>query len=399
MDAARADVLAARHHLAAHGWIARNAESFRHLPPPDAALWLGDEKAELAPASVQRDWQVEVIAGAPTAVDARWLDAADPAQRAELLAGLPVPGQGEGAPFAWAHRALLRGGLRLRVTAAPNGEPAWVRVLHRASAAVEAPLLVVDLERGARCVLVEVHERNGDATTVQNLQVHVRVGAGASLQHLRVASPQAADHVAHHVDVHLEADARYDQALLATGSRYHLQRSALELRGAGAAARNGAVLLSANAALDHQVQVRHDAARTHSSIEMLALGSGSARIVGNANSLIAAGSDAARVRQRLTGIPTSGQPRLVLRPHLEIHHDDVEAAHGATWGALPQDALFLARQRGLDERTALAMIIEGMAAATLARAVDEAGVLEQAGFEALLARAVAGHLAKEAAHG
>ena len=43
MDLARADAQAARSHLAAQGWIARKAESFRHLPPPAAPLWVPEE--------------------------------------------------------------------------------------------------------------------------------------------------------------------------------------------------------------------------------------------------------------------------------------------------------------------------------------------------------------------
>ena len=101
-----------------------------------------------------------------------------------------------------------------------------------------------------------------------------------------------------------------------------------------------------------------------------ALASGAARAVVNAYTRIAPGAADAEVRQRLTGVPTGGQPRLVLRPHLEIQHDQVQAAHGATWGALPEDALFYARQRGLDDATARALIIEGMARAVLERCLD-----------------------------
>ena len=90
----------------------------------------------------------------------------------------------------------------------------------------------------------------------------------------------------------------------------------------------------------------------------------------------------------------------MLRPHLEIHHDQVQAAHGATWGKLPEEALFHARQRGLDERTAQALILEGMARSVLARAVDDTQFPEALRLDAALAAAVARHLAKqEARHG
>ena len=407
MNEARADALAARSHLAAHGWIPRNAEAFRHLPPPDAALWLGErDPLPPDPAPAPRGWDLAPVpASAASAVDARWLDAADPAQRRELLAGLPLSGDDAAAPFAWAHRALLRQGLRLRVRPLPDGGELYLRVRQRPGDAIEAPLLVIELEPGARCVLLETHEADGAAAPsarVQNLQVHVMAGEDASLRHLRVALPRAQDQLAHHVHVRLQAGAVYEQALLAGGSGYHLQRTVLDLDHPQARARTGGVLLAADACIDHQVCVHHGARDTTSGVDVLALGSGSAKLVANAHTTIAPGADDANARQRLAGVPTRGQPRVVLRPHLEIHHDQVQAAHGATWGALPEDALFYARQRGIAEADAKAMIAMGMGAAVFARALGDADALETSGLATRLADAIAVHLAggtKEHEHG
>lgn len=401
MDIARADALAARSHLARQGWIARRAESFRHLPPPDAALWLGDTDAAPADevAALTDGWTLCPVPGAPTGdIQVRWLDAADPGQRSELLAGLPPPGDDEAAPFAWAHRALVRQGLRLRIR--PGAEPSLLHLRHLPVSAAEAPLLVIELLPGARCMLLETHEREGAAAIAQNLQVHVRLAEGADLRHLRVAAPARGDRVAHHLHVRLAQDANYAQSLLATGSEYHLQRNVIDLQGARATARTGAVLLDHASALEQQVLARHAAPHTRSAVEMLALASGAARVVGNAHTHIAAGCDEAQTRQRLAGVPTGGNPRIVLRPHLEILHDQVQAAHGATWGALPEEALFHARQRGLDERTAKALILQGLARAALTRAVDDAPLPECLRMDTALDAAVARHLAaQEARHG
>jgi Fe-S cluster assembly protein SufD len=388
MDHARADALAARSHLAAQGWIPRNAETFRHLPPPDAPTWLGAQEAS-HDAKLSTAWKLD---GADASVQASWLDAADPGQRFALVAGLPAPGsEGEAAPFAWAHRALVRDGVRLRV--APGPAPVVLRVTRDAHEGVEAPLLVVELLPGAQCVLVETHA----GMAAQNLQVHVRLGTGARLDHWRVVQPRAVAQVAHHVRVHLAEAADYRQRLLATGAAYHLQRTQLDLDGPGAAADARGVLLAADAALEQQVHSRHAVAGTRSAVETLALGSGAARIVANASTLIEAGCTGANARQRLAGIPTAGQPKLILRPHLEIHHDNVQAAHGATWGALPEEALFHARQRGLGEAAATAMIVEGLARALLSSGEADA----PAGLEDALAAAVRDHLAptREQRHG
>jgi len=407
MDSARADALSARSRIAAGHWITRNAESFRHLPPPPAELWLGDAVPTPAPGCdasplAGAGWTLHPVGTSPQGrVDARWLDATDPDQRTELFEGLPAPGGEDAAPFAWAHRALCRRGLRLRIgdAAHGNGETVWLQLRHQPRAEVEAPLLVIDLLPGVDCVLIEVHDRSPERESascrrsiVQNLQVHLRLGRNASLRHLRIAAPGPGDHVAHHVHARLDRGAVYHQGLLATGCGYHLQRSAIDLPGARASARTAGVLFANGSALEQQVGVTHGAGRTSSAVEALALGSGNARIVVNAHSRIDPGADEAEVRQRLNGIPTGGQPKLVLRPQLEIHHDRVQAAHGATWGALPEDALFYAAQRGLGEREARALIIEGMASASLARCLDRPDLMEMLGVDGLLGRTVARHL-------
>lgn len=409
MDSVRADTLAARHRLQSQGWIARHAEHFRHLPPPAAEVWLGDSADEVCAAHplAGAGWTLHPLgASAQGRVEARWLDAADAGQRAELLAGLPAPADaGDAAPFAWAHRALCRHGLRLRIGADQRaaGTPedvVWLQLRHQPRAAVEAPLLVLELQPGAQVVLVERHERDVTAcrhAAVQNLQLHLRLGEGARLRHLRVVAPGPLDSVAHHLQARLDRGARLDVATLASGSRYHLQRQVLDLSAERAAARSAGLLLaSGEAALEQQVRVAHAAVRTASEVAMLALASGTARAVADAHTRIAPGAADAVARQRLSGIPTGGQPRLVLRPHLEILHDQVQASHGATWGALPEDALFYARQRGLDERSAHALIVEGLAGALLQPGFGDDPALAPLGLERLLHDLVARNLAPSA---
>ncbi|ODU58395.1 MAG: SufBD protein [Comamonadaceae bacterium SCN 68-20] len=421
MDRARADVLAAHHMLATQGWIPRNAESFRHLPPPGTEVWLGDESGQaLADCEAHplagAGWTLHPIGHSPQGrVDARWLDAGDALQRAELFSDLPMQSAAEdaddrdAAPFAWAHRAMCRHGLRLRIggTLGADRDPpdiVWLQLRHQPRSAVEAPLLVIEVLAGVHCVLVETHDRQPLACQqpiVQNLQAHVRLGDGATLQHLRIATPGTADRIAHHVRAGLGRGARYEQALLASGAAYHLQRNVIELHAERAAARSAGLLLAADSVLEHQVRISHGAAHTTSAIEDLALASGSARAAANARTRIAPGAAQVEVGQRLVGIPTGGQPRLVLRPHLEIHHDQVQATHGATWGAIPEDALFYARQRGLDERIARGLIVEGMAGALMLRCFRDERLLGALGIEGLLRDAVARHLAldKVAGHG
>lgn len=376
MSTPTADMQAARQLLADHGWISRRNESFHHLPPPALQQWLGEAQA---PVDAGPGWQLLGLDGqamdAPAGVQADWLDALQPEQRSQLLAGLPAPSgdSSDAAPFVWAHRALCRQGLRLAVGAGSTPEqPARLQLRHTARGAVDAPLLVIDVQDGAHCVLLESHDfAAAPEDAAQNLLIHIRLGAGASLQHLRVVAPRAGQHVAHHVLLSAGAGAEYAQALVASDSAYHLQRADLDLQGDGAQARHSGLVLAAGHTLDHQVWARHGAPRTVSKVETLSLASGRARSVANSFTHIASGADDADVFQRLWGVALSGQPRLYMRPHMEILHDQVQASHGATWGKLPEDALFYAAQRGLDPVTAQQLIVEGMAHAVLARSLED----------------------------
>jgi Fe-S cluster assembly protein SufD len=423
MNTARAQAFAARDHLAISGWIPRRSEAFRHLPPPALDVWLGkaiagDEAAAVQVASAggapsAAGWTLHAIGGAAHEgrVEARWLDAGDDSQRAELFEGLAPPVDSDPGRFAWAHRASCRAGLRLRIGAAAGAmeapaETVYLMLRHQPQAEVEAPMLVIDVQAGVRCVLLEMHERRAANASagVQNLGVHVTLASQATLQHVRVVTPDADERVAHLIHARLEQGAHYDQALIASGGAYHLQRSEIELNGRQALTRVAGALFAASSALEQQIQVSHADAATVSAIEALALASGNARAVVNAYTRIAPGSDGANVHQRLSAIPTGDstgpQPKLVLRPHLEIHHDQVQAVHGATWGALPEDALFYARQRGLDERSARTLIVAGMLTALLERCIVDPEVMQALNTKSLLDGVVHQHLeaSTETAH-
>lgn len=398
MNTARAETLAARAQLLEQGgWEFRRLEAFRFMPPPAAAVWLGDEPCGSCDASplAGAGWTLHPV-GAAGLVDARWLDAGDPAQRGALFHGLPQPGEDAVAPFAWAHRALCRQGLRLRVAAAADREapPLILQLRHLPRDSVEAPLLVVELEAGARCVIVETHERDSasgcERDLVQNLQIHLRLAKGARLQHWRQAEPAAGDRIAHHLDLRLAAGSHYAQAMLARGSAYHLQRAHVQFDGEGATAQLGSVLLSDAQQLDQQVRMVHAAPRSTGTARTLALARGKALVAADLYAHVRPGAEDADIHQHLSGIPTAGSPRLVMRPQLEIEHDAVQAAHGTTWGRLPDESIFFARQRGLDEATALSLILRGMAAAELARGLGDDALCETVGatqaLEAALAR-------------
>jgi Fe-S cluster assembly protein SufD len=79
-----------------------------------------------------------------------------------------------------------------------------------------------------------------------------------------------------------------------------------------------------------------------------------------------------RVAQRTDGyqmnqaLLLSDEAEIDSKPQLEIYADDVKCSHGATAGALDDEALFFLRSRGIPAAQARAMLVE----AFLAEAVE-----------------------------
>ncbi len=74
---------------------------------------------------------------------------------------------------------------------------------------------------------------------------------------------------------------------------------------------------------------------------------------------ISRGADGADARQYHHNLLLSPQARVDTRPQLDIHADDVQAAHGATVGRPNPDEVFYLRSRGLSEIEALALLALG----------------------------------------
>ena len=85
------------------------------------------------------------------------------------------------------------------------------------------------------------------------------------------------------------------------------------------------------------------------------------RAAGEFRGLVYVAPDAQRTdaRQQSRNIELSADAHIVTKPQLEIYADDVKCSHGATVGHRDEEALFYMRQRGLSERDAQRLQIEG----------------------------------------
>jgi len=139
-------------------------------------------------------------------------------------------------------------------------------------------------------------------------------------------------------------------------------RCRVELAGAHAESHiDGLFLLAGDERSRCDLRVSHRAADCTS--RSLIKGVATDRARGAFAGLVYVAQDAQRTdaRQSSRNIVLSPEAHIHTEPQLEIYADDVKCSHGATVGQLDGQQIYYMRQRGLDERVARRLQLEGFA--------------------------------------
>ncbi len=183
------------------------------------------------------------------------------------------------------------------------------------------------------------------------------LGEGAGLQLTELFTEKSS----RRVQIHQAADSSARVTLLLLGEG--MADFTIDLEGAHAESRLEGLFLEAAGELG-EVSVRtnhlHADCQSYSLIKGVAGGEGAKGLF---RGMVYVAPDAQRTdaRQTSRNIELTPGARIQTLPQLEIYADDVKCSHGATVGQLDGEAILYMRQRGLDEKTARRLQIEGFA--------------------------------------
>ncbi len=273
--------------------------------------------------------------------------------------------------FAELGRVLAQCGARLHVE---TGLDATAQPLHLvqigtpASSAQAWHLLhAVHIAAGARALLVEHHLDCGEHAHLVNQEVHVAVAEGAQFTHVRVQACSSQTTSLLRTVATVDAGAQYRRLDLETGAALSRHELDIDLVGKGASVRaNGLQLARARTHLDTRLQVRHVARDTTCDLAWRGVADGRGRVVLRGGIRIEAGADGSDARLSSRNLLLSDRAEIDAQPVLEIHADEVKAAHGATVGGIDTEALFYLRTRGLPEQEARRILMVSFARQPLA---------------------------------
>jgi Fe-S cluster assembly protein SufD len=238
---------------------------------------------------------------------------------------------------------------------------------------------------GLSGVLLESHV--GQGGYVASLSLDIEVEAGASLERIVLAEDDPGGVSVSTATVTLAPNAHYAQTILTSGARRQRIETRVSHPGQGASVRlDGAYLLQDQRHADTTSVVTHSGLGGVTSQLTKGVVDGQARGVFQGRIVVERGADQTDARMGHHALILSDKAEIDAKPELLIFADDVQCAHGNTVGALDENALFYAQQRGMPFETARAMLTEAFVGEVVdriehegAREIAAAWVAEQLG--------------------
>jgi len=253
--------------------------------------------------------------------------------------------------FAGLNAALARTGVVLQVAAGTRIEaPLHLVFVGAPTGADQAWHLrhAIEVGEGAEVCVVEHHIAAGAHAHLATLSMSVDLARGAHLSHLRVQEESAGGTLFMRTDAKLAEDARYRRLDLEIGGAMTRHEFGCRLLGTNATVQaDGALLGAGRRHVDTRLDIDHVAGDTRCDLTWRGLAADRSRVVLHGGIRIRAGADGSAASLSSKNLLLSDQAEIDAQPVLEIHADEVQAAHGAAVGGLDPTALFYLRSRGL----------------------------------------------------
>lgn len=226
---------------------------------------------------------------------------------------------------------------------------------------------LVELGEGASLKLIEHHAGTGEHAHFANLASDFVVRADAQLDWMVLQDAADGATLIRRSELRLHGGARVALHALELGGGLARHEIHVALDGDRSQFRSrGAFALRGRQHADTELLIDHRARDTASDSLWRGVADGRARGVFHGAITVQPGADGTDAQLTNKNLLLSPDAEIDTRPALEIHADEVKAAHGATVGQLDERALFYLRSRGLPAEQARMLLVRAFCAVALA---------------------------------
>jgi Fe-S cluster assembly protein SufD len=185
---------------------------------------------------------------------------------------------------------------------------------------------------------------------------------GAKVDHYRLMLDSTSAFHVGRLNAVLGRDVTYDSLVYETGSHLGRLDATTLFNDTGSSAKlRGLYITSGDQHIDNLITIDHAKPHNTSRLYYKGILDGKSSAVFGGTVFVRKGADKTDSHQEDKNLLLSEEAVVNSKPALEIYADDVKAGHGATAGAIADEALFYMQSRGIDSATAMRLLINGFA--------------------------------------
>ena len=264
--------------------------------------------------------------------------------------------------FAAWHAAFWTSGTLLYV---PKGVtvdlPLHSLIAHTNDGVADVGHTLIIVEDEARATLLEeTTSADSDASGLHVGCVELIVGKHANLRYVQLQNwNQKTWHFAHQGG-NVDSEGSLQWTVVGLGSKLSHIHQDVNLNGRAATAEvNGVTFASNRQKISYYTQQHHRQQGTHSDLLYKEVLRDDSRVIWRGMIKVDPAAQQTDGYQRSDALMLSRDARCDSIPGLEIEADDVRCTHGATTGRVDEEQIFYAQSRGISEKEAMHMIVEG----------------------------------------
>lgn len=268
-------------------------------------------------------------------------------------------------PFTVLNGAAAQDGLFVWARAGKRVDvPIHIRHVHEATEAGASHVrLAAVVEAGAEVTLLEEFSSTGQAPFFQTQVVEVDCHPGSRLNYFRIQNDHGnTTHVANTL-IRQADKSTVNACTLTLDGEIVRNNFAIAVDGEHCESNfHGLYLLQGKTMADNHTVVDHKKPHSHSNELYKGIMDGQSRGIFNGKIFVRPHAQKTNAFQSNRNILLSDQATVNTKPQLEIWADDVKCSHGCTSGQLDEEALFYLQSRGIDKKSAQAMLLYAFAA-------------------------------------
>lgn len=264
---------------------------------------------------------------------------------------------------------------RLNLSLSPETLIVWIP----AGCRLEKPLQIVNLCHGREPLFVQPHCRillgqgaglslvhctdsHIQSDVLANALTEIHMAPSSVLEFIQMQNVGDQCRIFHHIDAHLQADARLTLHRLTLNGGMSGNSTEINLSEPGARAQVfGLYLQDKMQKVDNRVKINHFAPNTYSRELFKGVMDDTAEAGFKGHVFVSPQAQQTEAYQSCRNLLVSPKAQVYAKPYLEIYADDVQCNHGVTVGQLDEDALFYMRCRGISAESARRLLMRAYA--------------------------------------